>query len=185
MALAVAILHPGLTWQTPTVNRTVLQRPKPLSCGRNVGSVQRWAEPTVATGPTVTTGRGGGGFFFFVGQLGWVGKVPGRRLSSFVCWVPCIIMVKWKLALFIFFASASHFPLEGWFLHLQLGRRKAGSLGIGLVAGGLGGALGLGGGFLVVPALNSLKLGVLRCFVFRGFFFWREGSGSEPQADGG
>ena len=38
-------------------------------------------------------------------------------------------------------------------------RRKAGSLGIGLVAGGLGGALGLGGGFLVVPALNSLKLG--------------------------
>lgn len=91
VALAVAILHPGLTWQTPTVNRTVLQRPKPLSCGRNVGSVQRWAEPTVATGPTVTTGR-----------------------------------------------------------------RKAGSLGIGLVAGGLGGALGLGGGFLVVPALNSL-----------------------------
>ncbi|CAL1143530.1 unnamed protein product [Cladocopium goreaui] len=34
--------------------------------------------------------------------------------------------------------------------------RKLGSLSIGLVAGGLGGALGLGGGFLVVPALNSL-----------------------------
>ena len=33
-----------------------------------------------------------------------------------------------------------------------------GSLGIGLVAGGLGGALGLGGGFLVVPALGSLIL---------------------------
>jgi len=36
--------------------------------------------------------------------------------------------------------------------------RKLGSLSIGLVAGGLGGALGLGGGFLVVPALNSLML---------------------------
>ncbi|CAE8588925.1 unnamed protein product, partial [Polarella glacialis] len=37
--------------------------------------------------------------------------------------------------------------------------RSLGALGIGVVAGGVGGALGLGGGFLVVPALNSL-LGV-------------------------
>ena len=111
-----------------------------------------------------------------------VGKVPGRRLGSLGLLGSLHHHGKMEAGPFHFLASKSHFLLEGWFLHLQLGRRKAGSLGIGLVAGGLGGALGLGGGFLVVPALNSLKLGVLRCFFF---FFWREGSGSEPQADGG
>lgn len=35
-------------------------------------------------------------------------------------------------------------------------KSKSGAFGIGALAGGLGGALGLGGGFLVVPALNSL-----------------------------
>lgn len=35
-------------------------------------------------------------------------------------------------------------------------RKVLGSLAIGLVAGGLGGALGLGGGFLVVPAMCTL-----------------------------
>ena len=63
--------------------------------------------------------------------------------------------------------------MEDRFLHLQpqtVGRRKAGSLGIGLVAGSLGGALGLGGGFLVVPALNSLKLGLFLVFLGGRFF---------------
>lgn len=80
-------------------------------------------------------------------------------------------MVKWKLALFIFLFRHPIFCSTLVPPPSTVGRRKAGSLGIGLVAGGLGGALGLGGGFLVVPALNSLKLGVLRCFVFCFFFF--------------
>ena len=205
VALAIAILHPGLTWQTPTVKRTV---PK----WRNVGSVQRWAEPTVATEPTVTTGPGGGAPFFcwavglgrfqvfrfgpFVGFLAsWYN---GNWLFLFSCFgIPfsarsfqmtfeyiwhlgrfhdayiCVLFHVFLMLLLLLLLMTLVPPPPP--ISTTVGRRKAGSLGIGLVAGGLGGALGLGGGFLVVPALNSLKLGVFSVFCFGGFcFVWRE-----------